>query len=387
MRHLALNEPVLGDLELEASRRAIEGGFISTAGPLVAEFENAMAERLGVAHAIATVNGTSALHLAFLSLGVGAGDLIAVADMTFIASANAAAYTGADLLFVDSELDTWNIDGELLYDEIVRRSKMGRRLPTVIEPVHILGQPARWEPFRAINDEFGIPIVEDASEALGALVCVNEQTLDIGSLGTLSCLSFNGNKILTTGGGGMVLTDSAHLAGRIRHLATQAKVSPNDYEHDEIGFNYRMPALLASVGLAQLSRLDGFLAAKQRVRQWYEARLAAVPGINLSPTNDWSDPSHWLISARVDAAILIGLLEELNSSGIGARRLWRPMHLQRPFAGCEVLGGANAREVHRTGFSLPSSPDLAESDVDRVCGVLDGALRRLTRATAVAGSR
>lgn len=185
----------------------------------------------------------------------------------------------------------------------------------------------------------------------------------------------------------MVLTDSSDLAERIRHLATQAKVSPNDYEHDEIGFNYRMPALLASVGLAQLSRLDGFLAAKRQVRQWYEARLIAVPGIELSPINDWSDPSHWLISARVDAEILIGLLEELNSSGIGARRLWRPMHLQRPFAECEVIGGAIARQVHETGFSLPSSPDLAESDVDRVCGVLEGALRRLSGATALARSR
>ncbi len=374
MTFLPLNEPSLGDSEREIVLRTIDEGFVSTAGPIVAEFEETFAKAVGSAHAVAVSSGTAALHLSFLALNLGRGDLVAVSDLTFIASANAAAYVGADLLLVGPTPTTWNLDTELLYEEITRRAKAGEQLPSALEPVHILGHPADWEPLAAIRAEFGIPIIEDASEALGARQLVGEALRDTGTNGDLGCFSFNGNKMITTGGGGMVVTDDGALAERVRHLSTQAKLAGVGYQHDEIGFNYRMPALSAALGLAQLQRLDDFLEAKMRVRLAYEDALRDSP-IELAPAADWAEPSHWLVSARLRAAsdgpsCRDRMVEKLNAAGIGARPIWSPMHRQLPYAAAPLIGEQASAHLADTALSLPSSPSLTSGDVQRVADEL-----------------
>lgn len=380
MRYLALNEPSLGTAEIEAAVAAIAGGYISTAGPLVTDFEEKVAERVGTNYAIATSSGTSALHLSFEALGIGPGSLVAVADLTFIASANAVAYTGADLLLVDSERQTWNLDGAQLLDYIDRAAGAGKRLPAAIEVVHILGHPVDWSPFEVISERYDIPIIEDASEAFGAGILADGRRREVGTLGKAACLSFNGNKIITTGGGGMVVTDDRELAESIRHRSTQAKLAGGDYSHDLIGHNYRLPALLAAVGIAQLGRLDGFLRAKAAIRGWYEVAMAEYEEVDLAPVAPWAMPSYWLISATVPAECRDEVVGTLAAAGIGARPIWRPMSLQLPYRAAARVGGSVADDLFARGISLPSSADLSEQEVQRVATVLGNAVRRAKRS-------
>ncbi len=371
MSFLPLNEPIIGDEEKQALIAAIDSGYVSTAGPAVTEFEDAVAVRLGVDHAVATSSGTAALHLALLGVGVGPGDLVAVSDLTFIASANAAHYCGADLLLVGPSASTWNMDTELLYEDVKARAASGKQMPAAIEVVHILGHPAYWEPLRQIVNDFGIPIVEDAAEALGARILVDGRWQECGTLGEAGCLSFNGNKLITTGGGGMLVTNNSSIADRARHLSTQARLPGAAYRHDATGYNYRMPALSAALGTAQLQRLDGFLQDKARIRTAYED-LFDDTQIALAPVAAWAEPSHWLISARLG-----GTEEErdevvdfCNSKGVGIRPIWRPLHLQDPYCHSEQLGCRSSTEHYRDGVSLPSTPSLGLSDLNKVAKTL-----------------
>lgn len=367
MSFLPLNEPIVGEPEKQRLLEAIDSGYVSSAGPAVTAFEEAIASRLGVEHAVATASGTAALHLALLGVGVGAGDLVAVSDLTFIASANAALYCGADLLLVGPDPATWSMDTELLYENIRARARSGERLPAAVEVVHILGHPARWEPLERIRSEFGIPIVEDSAEALGAKTLVGEEWYECGTLGEVGCLSFNGNKLITTGGGGMLVTNNGPLADRARHLSTQARLPGAAYRHDAVGYNYRMPALSAALGTAQLDRLNGFIEDKLRIRQAY-AELFSGTAVTLAPVADWARPTHWLVSAR------LGITEEerdrvvllCNNQGIGIRPIWRPLHLQDPCLHSERLGTRASVEHYTDGISLPSTPSLTPDDIHRV---------------------
>ena len=364
---IPLSEPVLGPAEVAAVSEAVAGGFVSSAGPLIGEFEQRFAAAVGARHAVACSTGTAALHLALIVCGVGRGDLVAVSDFTFMASANAAVYQGADLLLVDSDQSSWCMDAELVRAEFDRRRSAGEPLPKVLEIVHILGQPADPALFE-LCAEYGVIAVEDAAEALGATWTSGELAgRQVGTAGLIGAFSFNGNKIITTGGGGMVTTDDRELADRVRHLSTQARVPAVGYLHDEIGYNYRLTNVAAGLGLAQLDRLDEHVARKRQIAARYDEVLPAL-GFELPPRLPGAASTYWLYSALLeDAGDRDALLDHLHRDGIDARALWRPLHDQPPMRSAARLGsGAVAEGLFARGVSLPSSPSLTEADQDRV---------------------
>lgn len=371
---IPLVEPTLDGNEARYLQECLDSSYVSSAGPFVGRFEAEFAATVGAATAVACASGTAALHVALRLAGARPGRLVAVSDFTFIASANAIRYTGADLLLVDSERETWNMDTELLHDEVVRRARVGARLPDVVEVVHVLGHPARVEPLLELRDRFGMAIVEDAAEALGAVDGVHGR--QVGTAGVFGCFSFNGNKVITSGGGGMIVTAATGLAAQARHLCTQAKAPGGEYIHDTVGYNYRLTNLAAALGTAQLERLPDRLRAKRALAARYDDLLAALP-VSLPPRADWAEPTHWLYSVLLgeeapDPGAVIALMAE---EGVEARRLWPPLHCQRPYRPAERLGGAVADDLHRRGVSLPSSAHLTADDQGAVLSALTKAVR------------
>ncbi|WP_205629451.1 DegT/DnrJ/EryC1/StrS family aminotransferase [Jiangella muralis] len=349
-------------------QECIDSGFIA-AGPFVERFEAAFADAVGSGNAVACATGTAALHVALRLAGAQPGALVAVSDFTFIASANAIRYTGADLLLVDSERDTWNMNTELLHDDVVRRARTGAPMPDVVEVVHVLGHPARLEPLVELRDRFGIVIVEDAAESLGA-VC-DTQGRQAGTVGAFGCFSFNGNKIITSGGGGMIVTNDGGLAATARHLCAQAKASGGRYVHDTVGYNYRLSNLAAALGVAQLERLADRLRAKRAIASRYDRLLHDLP-VSAPPRAAWAEPTHWLYSVLLSdgAADPDAVLAVMAEERIQARRLWPPLHRQRPYRSVERLAGEVADNVYRRGLSLPSSAHLTADDQIAVIAAL-----------------
>lgn len=363
---LPLCVPSLGDAERDLLLACIDDNFVSSAGPNVGRFEADFASYVGVPHAVATTTGTAALHLAMCGLDIGPGDLVAVSDFTFIASANAVSYVGADVLLVDSESRSWNMDTQLLHDHVVDLARRGERLPKAIEVVHVLGNPADAEPLLDLRDRFDIALIEDAAEALGARFGPGRLAdRSVGSVGNLGAFSFNGNKIMTTGGGGMVTTHDQQLADRIRHLTTQAKESGDTYSHDEVGFNYRMTNVAAALGLAQLGRLDDLIERKRRIAAIYDAvlepELAGRP-----PASEFGDPTYWLYTITVAPHLRDVLLSDLRAADIGARAVWPPLRSQPPYRNAPCLGGGVGQAVFDSAVSVPSSVDLQDHEVERV---------------------
>lgn len=364
---IPLVEPVLDGNEARYLQECIDSGYVSSVGPFVERFEREFAKAIGAQHAVACSSGTAALHVALRLAGAEPGRLVAVSDFTFIASANAVTYTGADVLLVDSELETWNMNTELLHDEVERRARAGERIPDIVEVVHVLGHPAAMEPVLSLQDRFDIRIVEDAAESLGASwvsgQCAGRKA---GTVGDLGCFSFNGNKIITTGGGGMIVTEDGDVAARAKHLTNQAKLPGGDYVHDTVGYNYRLTNIAAALGVAQLERLAEFLDAKRSIAHRYAALLSGLP-VTVSPRAEWADPTYWLYSilpyVHSDCASLVSALMEY---GIQVRRLWPPLHLQKSFATTDRLDGQVAEDIYRRGISLPSSATLTSAEQDLV---------------------
>lgn len=364
---IPLATPNLGEAERRAVLSALDSGFVSSVGPEVTQFETELAALVGARHAVSTASGTAALHVALQLAGVGRGDEVFVSDFTFIGSANPVAYLGAEVVLVDSDPESWNMDPDLVEAELERRARAGEPMPRAIELVHVLGQPADGHRIVEIADRHGVAVVEDAAESLGAS-WVDDQgrRTATGTLGRLGAFSFNGNKIVTSGGGGMIVTDDEDLARRAKHLTTQAKVPDVGYLHDEVGYNYRLTNLAAALGLAQLRRLDEFVAAKQHIAARYGAAFEDLP-LTAAPTVAGTDSTYWLYSVLTeDRAARDGLLDHLAQHGVGARSLWRPLHQQPPFADARTLGGQVASSLFDRGVSLPCSTDLSEADHDRV---------------------
>lgn len=359
--------PDIGPAERAAVTRAVESGFVSSVGPAVREFEELFAAHVGARHAVACSSGTAALHVALRLLGAGRDDEVMCADFTFVGSVNPVAYQHARLTLVDAEWDTWGLDPEALRDELERRANHGEPMPAAVEVVHVLGQPARLAEILEVCERHAVPVVEDAAESLGARWTGGPLAgRHTGSVGRIGCYSFNGNKIVTAGGGGMIVTDDDDLAARARHLTTQAKVPDRGYLHDEVGYNYRMTNLAAALGVAQLSRLDEFVAAKQRIASTYDTAFDALP-LTLPPRRDDCASTYWLYSILVeDMTQRDALLDHLDAAGIGARALWRPIRDQPPFSDSPVVGGDVARQLFERGVSLPCSTSLTDHDQERV---------------------
>ncbi|GAA5033729.1 LegC family aminotransferase [Terrabacter aeriphilus] len=372
---IPLAVPNIGDLERRYVLEAVESGFVSSVGPFVSEFERRFAERVGSRHAIACSTGTAAIHVGLLLLGVGRDDDVFCSDFTFVGSVNPIAYCGARPVLVDAETTTWNLDPVLLAAELDRRAVAGEAQPRVVEVVHVLGQPADMEPLMDACDRHGIPVLEDAAESLGATWTGGRYAgRHTGTVGRIGCFSFNGNKIATTGGGGMIVTDDDDLAARARHLTTQAKVPDVGYLHDEVGYNYRLTNLAAGLGLAQLERLDEFVAAKHRIAARYDEAFADLPLVR-PPRVAGLDATYWLYSVLVPETDGRGrdeLLAHVGDVGVGARALWRPLHAQPPFLTAPVLGGTVGDGLFSRGVSLPCATDLTDADQQRVVDAVRG---------------
>ena len=364
-----LSPPELTGRELALLGEAIASGWIAPLGPQVDAFEAEVAARVGAPHAVALSSGTAALHLALLAVGARPGDTVWTSTLTFAATANAIAYVGARPVFVDSDRASWNLDPELFVPALDRAAREGA-LPRALIGVDLYGQCADWEPIAAACQHHGVVVIEDAAEALGATY----RGRPAGSFGDLATLSFNGNKIITTSGGGMLLGSNKALLDRARHLATQAREPVRHYEHREIGFNYRLSNLLAAVGRAQLADLDRRVAARRAIRARYRAALGDLPGWSFMPEASFGQATFWLTTATIDSAVAgetrDHVIDRLAAANIEARPVWKPLHLQPAFSGAQVLRGHIAEGLFRDGICLPSGSSLAPSDQDRVIQIV-----------------
>lgn len=349
--------------------RALDSGWVAPAGPELAKFEAELAIATGREFAVALSSGTAALHLALLVLGVQPGDEVLVPTLTFVASANAVSYVGATPTFIDSEERSWNIDPTLVAELLHARSKT-RDLPAATMAVDLYGRTADYSSLEAACGEFGVPLISDAAEALGA-TCQGQRA---GSFGAAAALSFNGNKIITTSGGGALVTDDGGFADRVRHLATQAREPVVHFEHVDLGFNYRMSNLLAALGRVQLAGLEDRVAARTEVLRRYRHAFRSVRGLTFAPEPDWGGANNWLTCVRIDPSVARSsrddVIAALERADIEARPTWKPMHQQPLYIDSPVILTGVADRVFAEGLCLPSGSSLAVTDQDRVIEVV-----------------
>lgn len=382
-RFIPLSVPEIRGNEWLYVKDCLDTGWVSSVGSFVEKFEAMVADAVGRKYAIATCNGTSAIHVSLLLAGVGVGDEVLVSDLTFIAPANAVRYTGAHPVFVDAEPDFWQMDLGLVERFLRRcRKRDGRlfnpdtqRRVAAILPVHALGHPVDIERLCALSEEFGLPVVEDATESLGAKV----GGAPVGSHGLCACFSFNGNKILTTGGGGMIVTDDGALAARAKYLTTQAKDDPVEYVHKEVGYNYRLTNIQSAMGCAQMEQLAVYVEAKRSIARRYEQGFAGIPGVGVMSESAAARSSFWMYTILLDREVCgLGsrdLLGRLASENIQSRPLWEPMHLSLPHRHAQFLGERVSESLYRNALSLPCSVGLSEEDQERVIGTVEKILQ------------
>lgn len=369
---VALHEPRFEGREAEYLMDCLDSTYVSSVGAYVDRFERQLAEIVGVRHAIAAVNGTAALQVALRLAGVERDDEVLVPALTFIGTANAVAYQGAVPHFVDSHPGNLGIDAEALAGHLAelaepaagafRNRRTGRRLAALL-PVHIFGHPADMDALSELAARYRLPVIEDAAESLGS----SYKGRMTGGLGLLGAMSFNGNKVVTTGGGGAILTDDPELARAAKHLTTTAKLPHSwDFVHDQIGFNYRMPNLNAALGCAQLEQLEGYLAAKRRLADRYAEAFAGVEGAAVVREPGYGRSNYWLNALLLDESQSRqrdAVLSATNDAGLMTRPVWRLMHRLPMFEACPRMNLSTAESLERRLINLPSSPFLGEADV------------------------
>jgi dTDP-4-amino-4,6-dideoxygalactose transaminase len=375
IKRIYLSPPQLDGREKELIIEAYDSNWITTLGPQVDAFEKEMSVRVGIPYAAALSSGTAALHLALLMLGVKPGDEVLCSTFTFSATANAITYCGALPVFIDSNESTWNMDPQLLEEELKECKKRGK-LPGAVIVVDLYGQTADYDPIVKICQEFEIPIIEDAAEALGGTY----KGKSAGSFGEMGVFSFNGNKIITTSGGGMLVSNDKKYIDRARHLATQARDPAPHYQHSDIGYNYRMSNILAAMGRGQLEHLTKKIARRKEINQYYRKRLGEIPGIEFMPVASYGEPNYWLTCITIDPALQKITQEELRvaleKENIESRPLWKPMHLQPVFQSCRIRGGGVTERLFAQGLCLPSGSGMTDDDLQRVG---DALLKNLVR--------
>jgi len=374
VKRVYLSPPhVFGD-EQSLVENAFASNWIAPLGPHVDAFEHEFEKAVDVPHAVALSSGTAALHLAMELLGVGAGDHVICSSLTFSASANPICYQRATPVFVDAD-ETWTIDTNLLEEALKSGDAAGRRVKAVIA-VDLYGQCADYERILQVCDRFGVPLVEDAAEALGSTYRGRQS----GGFGRLGAFSFNGNKIITTSGGGMLVSHEKALVERARFLATQARDPAPHYEHSCIGYNYRLSNVLAAIGRGQLMTLPARVAARRRIFDRYAEALQDLPGIAFMPESLYGQSNRWLTCLTIDPQMFGADREQvrlaLEADNIEARPVWKPMHMQPVFAGARMFGGAVSERLFQNGLCLPSGSSLSTEDLDRVVSVV----RRTCRA-------
>ncbi|HEU4348908.1 MAG TPA: aminotransferase class I/II-fold pyridoxal phosphate-dependent enzyme [Actinoplanes sp.] len=373
-RRIYLSPPDVGEVERKLMLEAFDSNWVAPVGPDLDAFEAQVADLIGVRHAVALSSGTAALHLALIAAGVRRGDTVLVPSFTFAATANAVIYTGARPVFLDSTADTWNVDPALVAEELRSRAARGQ-LPRAVVTVDMYGQCADYDPLLTACDRYGVALIEDAAEALGA----SYRGRAAGSFGLAGVLSFNGNKIITTSGGGMLVTDDGRVATQARHLATQAREPVAHYEHRAVGYNYRLSNLLAALGRGQLQRLDDLIVARRENTRYYRAALGDLPGLTFMPIAGYGTPNWWLTCVLIDpdgfGADRDRIVARLAEHHIEARPTWKPMHLQPVFQDCVMRGGAVSADLFRRGLCLPSGSALTDHDRDRVVNAVRAVAR------------
>jgi len=371
MNRVFLSPPDVGAEERRMLLSAFDSNWIAPTGPDLDAFEQELADKTGMAHAVALSSGTAALHLALLLAGVERGDEVLVPSFTFIASAAAATYVGARPVFVDCSADSWNLDPSLVEEALVERAARGR-LPAAVVTVDLYGETADYAALEPICHRFGVPLIEDSAEALGSTY----RGRAAGSFGVAGIFSFNGNKIITTSGGGMLVTGSEDLAERARHLATQAREPFSHYEHTEVGYNYRLSNLLAALGRAQLRGLESRVERRREIDSVYTAELAGLPGVSPMPRTMEGSSNYWLTCVLIDPASFGADREQvrlaLEAANIESRPTWKPLHLQPAFSGATLLGPGNCARVFEQGLCLPTGSALSSADQSRVIEVVTG---------------
>jgi dTDP-4-amino-4,6-dideoxygalactose transaminase len=369
MKRIYLSPPHLGDDELELVREAFASNWIAPLGPHLNAFEEEFAKVVGVPHAVALSSGTAAIHLALRLLGVRPGDTVVCPTLTFCASANPIVYEGGQPIFIDADPATWNIDPQLLRVELRERAAQGR-LPRAVIAVDLYGQAADYDDLVDVCNRYAVPLLEDAAEALGATY----RGRMAGSFGRCAAFSFNGNKIITTSGGGMLVSEDGALIERARLLSTQARDPAPHYQHSQIGYNYRMSNVLAAIGRGQLRVLEHRVAARRRILDCYRTGLAHLPGIDFLPQATYGASNAWLTCITVDpqgfGATRNDIHQALEAANIESRPLWKPLHLQPVFAGCAYRGGSVAAELFERGLCLPSGSAMTPDDLERVMEII-----------------
>lgn len=367
-----LSPPDVGELEQEYVLNAMKSGWVAPAGPDLASFEQEMADRLGVDHAVALSSGTAALHLALVSWGVGPGDVVPVSTFTFAASVNAIRYVGATPHLVDAEPEGGNIDVQLLASAMDVIEAQGGHLGAVL-PVDLLGKCADNTAIAALCEARGVPLLCDSAESLGAA----HSGRPAGSFGDASVLSFNGNKIMTTSGGGMLLTDDGRLAAHVRKLASQAREPTPYYQHTEVGYNYRLSNILAALGRAQLRRLDEMVARRRHWRKRYREVFAPIDGVRILGGADDAADNCWLTAVVVDPELtgwcVAELAAALEDASVETRPMWKPMHLQPFNEGLPSTLNGTSSAIYAQTLTLPSGSGMTEAEF----GVVEAAIRML----------
>ena len=370
---ILLSVPHLGGSEERYVREAIATNWLSTVGPNIDAFEAEFSRRLGLP-AVAVGSGTAALHLGLRLLGVGPGDEVLSPTLTFVASVNPIVYLGGTPVFLDSERSSWNLDPNLLEDALRDRGRASRR-PKAIVVVHLFGQSADLDAIMGISARYGVPVIEDAAEALGTLY----KGRPAGTIAPVGAFSFNGNKIITTTGGGMLVAHDPQWVRKARFWSTQARDPGLAYEHSEVGYNYRMSNVLAGIGRGQLEVLDDRVARRRAIAFRYRDAFADLPGLELMPQAEYGLHTNWLSCFLVDeeafGATRDELIATLDRANVESRPVWKPMHLQPLYRSAHRFGGAVAEDLFARGICLPSSSSLTAADQERVVAAVRAACR------------
>ncbi len=377
-KFIPLSIPYLNGHEKKYTLKCYQDNWLSSAGPYIQKFEKKFASFIGAKHAIACSSGTASLHLALKAINVAKGDLVIVPDLTFIASINAIKYVNADPILIDADFSNWQIDLKALQEFLdnkcfVKNKKCihketGKKISAIIV-VHILGYANNLDKIKKLSKEFMLPIIEDAAEALGTKY--NKKL--VGTIGAIGCFSFNGNKLITTGSGGMVVTNNQKYANIMRHLSQQAKLKGDDYLHSEIGFNYRMSNIQASLGIAQLLDIKSRITKKKKIFSVYKKAFSCKSFLFLPTEISKANSSYWLTTVRINKKIIKKeikvIIEELSHAGIETRRLWQPMHLSKPHKSSIYVGDKNSEKIYNSSISLPSSVGLTTRQQEKVIKV------------------
>ena len=360
-----LSSPHMSDegYEMAYVKEAFDSNWVAPLGPNVNEFEKELSKKVGINFATATVSGTAAIHLALKLVGVGEGDIVLCQSLTFSASANPIIYQNAIPVFIDSDFQTWNIDPIQLERAL---AKYGNKVKAVIV-VHLYGFAVDMDKILAICNRYGVPVIEDAAESLGAYY-KGKQT---GTMGKLGIFSFNGNKIITTSGGGMLVSNEENLINKARFWSTQSRDDARHYQHSELGFNYRMSNVVAGIGRGQLKILDLRVAKKKYIFEYYKRELGHLEGISFMPVNEWNEPNFWLTVITLSGKVRpLQVMEALEADNIESRPVWKPMHLQPFFAKYDYFGTGVSDQLFNNGVCLPSDTKMTDDDLVRVTTII-----------------